>query len=92
MKPKQKHDIMALTKAMAEVAGDAGWHSLRATSNDIVDTAVALQMILIVLLRNSLKNLIKTAKLADREKATVMLGRTHGQAAASITGLKVKVC
>ena len=90
-----KHDIMALTKAMAEAAGDAGWCiHLGATSNDIVDTAVALQLRdSIVLLRNSLKKLIKqTAELADREKATVMLGRTHGQAAVPITfGLKVAV-
>ncbi|GIR08160.1 MAG: hypothetical protein CM15mP18_4890 [Methanobacteriota archaeon] len=35
---------MALTKAMAEAAGDAGWCvHLGATSNDIVDTAVGLQ-------------------------------------------------
>ncbi len=90
-----KHDIMALTKAMAEAAGDAGWCiHLGATSNDIVDTAVALQLRdSIVLLKNSLKKLIKqTAELADREKATVMLGRTHGQAAVPITfGLKVAV-
>ena len=40
-----RHDIMALTKAMAEAAGDAGWCiHLGATSNDIVDTAVALQL------------------------------------------------
>ena len=40
-----KHDIMALTRAMSEAAGDAGWCiHLGATSNDIVDTAVALQM------------------------------------------------
>ena len=36
---------MALTKAMAEAAGDAGWCiHLGATSNDIVDSAVALQI------------------------------------------------
>ena len=40
-----RHDIMALTKAMAEEAGDAGWCiHLGATSNDIVDTAVGLQI------------------------------------------------
>ena len=40
-----RHDIMALTKAMAEAAGEAGWCiHLGATSNDIVDTAVALQL------------------------------------------------
>ena len=35
-----RHDIMALTKAMAEAAGEAGWCiHLGATSNDIVDTS-----------------------------------------------------
>lgn len=90
-----RHDIMALTKAMAEQAGDAGWCiHLGATSNDIVDTAVALQI------RDSvdqqteiLCQLISTiANLAERERDTVCLGRTHGQAAVPITfGLKVAV-
>ena len=35
---------MALTKAMAEAAGEAGWYTSWATSNDIVDSAVALQI------------------------------------------------
>ncbi|HJM66914.1 MAG TPA: adenylosuccinate lyase [Candidatus Thalassarchaeaceae archaeon] len=90
-----RHDIMALTKAMAEAAGDAGWCiHLGATSNDIVDTAVALQLRdSIVLLRSALCDLISvTADLAERERDTVMLGRTHGQAAVPITfGLKVAV-
>ena len=42
---ERRHDIMALTKAMAEAAGEAGWCiHLGATSNDIVDTAVGLQL------------------------------------------------
>lgn len=90
-----RHDIMALTKAMAEAAGDAGWCiHLGATSNDIVDTAVALQLKdSIKLLRSMLCHLIGvTADLAERERDTVMLGRTHGQAAVPITfGLKVAV-
>ena len=90
-----KHDIMALTKAMAEAAGDAGWCiHLGATSNDIVDTAVGLQLKdSIVLLRKALVDLIKvTSNLSQRERNTVMLGRTHGQAAVPITfGLKVAV-
>ena len=90
-----RHDIMALTKAMAEAAGDAGWCiHLGATSNDIVDTAVALQLRdSIVLLRSALCDLIEvTANLAEKERDTVMLGRTHGQAAVPITfGLKVAV-
>ena len=87
-----RHDIMALTKAMAEAAGDAGWCiHLGATSNDIVDTAVALQLRdSIVLLRKQLCLLIGVcADVAERERDTVMLGRTHGQAAVPITfGLK----
>ena len=90
-----RHDIMALTKAMAEAAGDSGWCiHLGATSNDIVDTAVALQLRdSIVLLRSSLCDLLSvSANLAERERDTVMLGRPHGQAAVPITfGLKVAV-
>ena len=90
-----KHDIMALTKAMAEAAGDAGWCiHLGATSNDIVDTAVALQLRdSIILLREQLCSLIDVcANVAERERDTVMLGRTHGQAAVPITfGLKAAV-
>ena len=90
-----KHDIMALTKAMAEKAGSAGWCiHLGATSNDIVDTAVALQIKdSIMMLRNRLCDLIEvSANLAIKHRDTVMLGRTHGQAAVPITfGLKVAV-
>lgn len=90
-----KHDIMALTKAMAESAGDAGWCiHLGATSNDIVDTAVALQLrdSIVILRAQTLKLLLTTADLAEKERDTVMLGRTHGQAAVPITfGLKVAV-
>ena len=90
-----RHDIMALTKAMAEAAGEAGWCiHLGATSNDIVDTAVALQLRdSIILLRKQLCALIEVcADVTERERDTVMLGRTHGQAAVPITfGLKAAV-
>ncbi len=90
-----RHDIMALTKAMAEKAGEAGWCiHLGATSNDIVDTAVGLQIKDSVEIHESvLQGLIETlANLAERERDTVMLGRTHGQAAVPITfGLKIAV-
>jgi|TARA_B100000959_G_scaffold8728_1_gene8736 adenylosuccinate lyase len=95
LEAETKHDIMALTKAMAEAAGDAGWCvHLGATSNDIVDSAVALQIKDSIELQDqSLLKLIETlCEIADREKSTVMLGRTHGQAAVPITfGLKVAV-
>jgi len=90
-----RHDIMALTKAMAEKAGEAAWCiHLGATSNDIVDSAVALQIRdSIRLQQRSLKTLLTTlCDLAERERDTVMLGRTHGQAAVPITfGLKIAV-
>lgn len=90
-----RHDIMALTKAMAEQAGDAAWCiHLGATSNDIVDTAVALQIKdSLMMQKEALSTLIGTlSELAGRERDTVMLGRTHGQAAVPITfGLKIAV-
>ena len=90
-----RHDIMALTKAMAEQAGEAAWCiHLGATSNDIVDTAVAMQIRDSVILQKTvLGSLITTlSDLAERERDTVMLGRTHGQAAVPITfGLKIAV-
>lgn len=81
-----KHDIMALVKAITEVTG-CKWVHFGATSNDIIDTATALQ------LRDSVKILeIKISKLARllAEKAVeykevVCLGRTHGQAALPTT-------
>tara|TARA_B100000963_G_scaffold92064_1_gene79196 strand:+ start:247 stop:1590 length:1344 start_codon:yes stop_codon:yes gene_type:complete len=90
-----RHDIMALTKAMAEQAGEAAWCiHLGATSNDIVDTAVAMQIRdSVILQKRVLGSLITTlSDLAERERDTVMLGRTHGQAAVPITfGLKIAV-
>jgi len=95
LESETKHDIMALTKAMAEAAGEAGWCiHLGATSNDIVDSAVALQIKDSISIQNqSLRELMLTmCEISERERDTVMLGRTHGQAAVPITfGLKVAV-
>jgi len=89
-----KHDIMAVTRALAEQCkGDAGKYiHLGATSYDIVDTANALQFACSTeLLQKNLKNLRKTlVGLAKIHKKTVMLGRTHGQHTIPITfGLKM---
>tara|TARA_B100000287_G_scaffold401804_1_gene422186 strand:+ start:1168 stop:2520 length:1353 start_codon:yes stop_codon:yes gene_type:complete len=95
LEAETKHDIMALTKAMSEAAGKSGWCvHLGATSNDIVDSAVALQIRDSIKIQNlSIRGLIlDMCEIAEREKETVMLGRTHGQAAVPITfGLKVSV-
>jgi len=89
-----KHDIMAVTRALAEVCDkDAGKYiHLGATSYDIVDTANALQFAdSIELIKKELKNLRKTfVKLAKQHKKTIMVGRTHGQHTIPITfGLKM---
>ena len=89
-----KHDIMAVTKALAEVCnGDAGKYiHLGATSYDIVDTANALQFAeSTTYIQKNLKELRKTfLNLAKKHKKTVMLGRTHGQHTIPITfGLKM---
>ncbi len=89
------HDVMAIVTALSEASGDAGRYvHLGATSNDITDTATALQIRKSLdLLEDSLKGLREALlDLAERHRDTVMLGRTHGQAAVPITfGLKMAV-
>ena len=89
-----KHDIMAVTKALAEQCkGNSGKYiHLGATSYDIVDTANALQFSdSLEELKIVLKNLRKTLlKLTKKHKKTIMVGRTHGQHTIPITfGLKM---
>ncbi|MBE8540061.1 adenylosuccinate lyase [Geoglobus acetivorans] len=83
-----KHDVMSLVRAVSEVAGSASrWVHFGATSNDIIDTAVATQ------LRDSIKIFeVKLARLisiladkAEEHKKTICLGRTHGQPALPVT-------
>jgi adenylosuccinate lyase len=90
-----KHDIMALVLALSDASGEAGSYvHLGATSNDIIDTATALQLKeALPLIEEGLLRL-RTALLglAGKHRRTVMLGRTHGQAAVPITfGLKMAV-
>ena len=76
------HDVMAVVKGLEEQVGEAGkWIHFGATSYDIVDTARALQhKKAISLIEKAMKKLIDSmAKLAEKHKDTVMLGRTHGQ-------------
>ncbi|MDP3103195.1 MAG: adenylosuccinate lyase, partial [Candidatus Methanoperedens sp.] len=76
------HDVMAVVLALSEQSDDAGkWVHFGATSNDILDTATALQI------KDAIQILRKeTAKLrsvlvdtALSHKNTVCAGRTHGQ-------------
>jgi adenylosuccinate lyase len=90
-----KHDIASLVRALSEVCGSSGAYvHLGATSYDIVDTANALQLKdAIAVLEKSLaefKAILQ--KQAGTYKATVMIGRTHGQHALPITlGFKFAV-
>ncbi len=89
-----KHDLMAMVKAMTEQCkGDAGkFVHYGATSNDIVDTATALQIkAAIEIIQKDVDSFIITlAKLAKRERDTIEIGRTHAQFAIPITfGFKI---
>ena len=90
-----KHDIMALVRALSEQCGEAGAYvHLGATSNDIIDTATALQ------LKEAWPHLERgvravrdeLARLAMEHRGTLQIGRTHGQWALPTTfGLKMAV-
>ena len=88
------HDLMALIKAMTEQCrGNAGRYvHLGATSNDIVDTAAALQIRdALEIIEDDVDDLLYTfAKLAKKERDTLEIGRTHAQFAIPITfGFKI---
>src|SRR5438094_467057 len=96
LEKQTRHDLMAVVLALTEAcSGDAGKYvHLGATSNDIQDSATALQIRdAIRVLDEDLAGLIDAlADLAMKHKKTIMLGRTHGQAAVPITfGLKMAV-
>ncbi len=92
---KVKHDVIAFTMAVGETIGDpeaARWLHYGLTSNDVVDTAQALQI------REASRliehGLIRLGEVLERRahefKHTPQIGRTHGIHAEPITfGLKV---
>ncbi|MHB1435590.1 MAG: adenylosuccinate lyase [Thermoplasmata archaeon] len=90
-----KHDVMAMTRALAEAAGPAGrWVHFGATSADITDTALAMELDESRrILRDDLTALIRAlVDLATRHRATPELGRTHGQWAVPLSfGYKMAV-
>jgi len=83
------HDLMAMVKAMTEQCqGDAGKYvHLGATSNDIVDTATALQIkaALAIIAADVDDFTLTLAQIAKRERDTLEIGRTHAQFAIPIT-------
>lgn len=87
------HEITAVVRALTEQCGESGkFIHVGATSNDILDTAQALQMKdAIRLVDADLEALKRTlARRAREHRDTMMVGRTHGQYALPITfGLKL---
>jgi adenylosuccinate lyase len=93
-----RHDVIAFTTAVAEVMKAKGvgessrWLHYGMTSNDVVDTAQALQLkessaLLLAGLRELLDIL---ERRAHEFKHTIAIGRTHGVHAEPITfGLKI---
>ncbi|MFP4655272.1 MAG: adenylosuccinate lyase [Methanohalobium sp.] len=77
------HDMMAVVHGISEQCpGDSGkWVHFGATSNDMLDTATALQIKdAVEILENKLKDLMNAlVNQAETHKKTVCAGRTHGQ-------------
>jgi adenylosuccinate lyase len=95
-----KHDVIAFTTAVAETMAAVGhaeasrWLHYGLTSNDVVDTAQALQIKQAsTLLLEGIERLVEILRTRAFEfKHTVQIGRTHGIHAEPITfGLKISL-
>jgi adenylosuccinate lyase len=76
------HDVMAVVLALAEQSEGAGkWVHFGATSNDILDTATALQVkdATLILRKETAKLRSVLLDMALSHKKTICSGRTHGQ-------------
>src|ERR1700726_1592608 len=95
LEAKVKHDVIAFTMAIGETIGDPGaarWLHHGLTSNDVVDTAQALQLHEASrLIEHGLVRLGEVLERRAREfQHTPQIGRTHGVHAEPITfGLKI---
>jgi adenylosuccinate lyase len=90
-----KHDVMAITRALGEKAGaGAGWVHFGATSADITDSALGLELQeSVAVLRSDLTDLARALlALARTHRASPEVGRTHGQHAVPLSfGYKMAV-
>jgi adenylosuccinate lyase len=90
-----KHDVMAIARALAEASGPSGrWVHFGATSADITDSALALELKeACAVLRADLTDLAQAlVALARLHRATTEVGRTHGQHGVPISfGYKMAV-
>lgn len=90
-----QHDVIAFLRNLAETVGEeARWIHLGLTSSDIIDTALALQLVdsvdLLLTDVEALQAVLGTKALEHRH--TVMMGRTHNVHAEPITfGFKLAV-
>ena len=88
-----QHDVIAFTTSVAEHVGPAARYlHFGMTSSDVVDTALALQMVdacdLILKDLDALADAVRTR--AEEHRTTPMIGRTHGVHAEPMTfGLKL---
>ncbi|MEH2135127.1 adenylosuccinate lyase [Nostoc sp.] len=83
-----RHDVIAFLTNVNEYVGDAGRYiHLGLTSSDVLDTALALQLVASLdLLLQRLEDLIEVIREKAREhRHTVMAGRSHGIHAEPIT-------
>jgi adenylosuccinate lyase len=88
-----KHDVIAFLTNVNEYVGDAGRYiHVGMTSSDVLDTALALQLVASLdLILHQLESLIHVLRTqAQQHRMTVMVGRSHGIHAEPITfGFKV---
>jgi len=85
---EQGHDLAAFVTAVQEQLGDEGSQiHLGMTSQDVVDTALALQLreASRIILADLDLLLDRAAALAQRHRRTPMAGRTHGMHAEPVT-------
>ncbi|BAT54986.1 adenylosuccinate lyase [Nostoc sp. NIES-3756] len=83
-----RHDVIAFLTNVNEYVGDAGRYiHLGLTSSDVLDTALALQLVASLdVLAQRLEDLIGVIREKAREhRYTVMIGRSHGIHAEPIT-------
>lgn len=83
-----RHDMIAFLTNVNEYVGDAGRYiHLGLTSSDVLDTALALQLVASLdLLCQKVENLIQAIRIkAHEHRYTVMIGRSHGIHAEPIT-------
>ncbi len=83
-----RHDVIAFLTNVNEYVGDAGRYiHLGLTSSDVLDTGLALQMVISLnLILEKLEELTQAIRYqAQQHRYTVMVGRSHGIHAEPIT-------